>query len=268
MVFMNRILKLSLICSVLLAAAAVARPQAEDRLAAEKEEVIKLAKKFSERYEQTKSLEPLIGEFFTPSFARNIRKSQFFRLVVHFAHYDEYKPLRFERINRQLLRRFYVGYTDAIALSFTWGMQFGCEENGDNWKLRCDYPEDAKDLLRQNPLWASVVGNVDGVKDISSARDLLRVTKNLEQVNAAYRVHLRSFPQNKTPQYLKELDRFEVEADDFFEPVFDDCDDDTDCLGRPSGSRIYRVAIPPGQWIFIAMVNGRLRVLEIFPYMA
>ncbi len=67
---MKSALKLVLLCSVLLSAHSAARAQAEDRLTAEKEEVIKLAKKFSERYEQTKSLEPLIGEFFTPPFNR------------------------------------------------------------------------------------------------------------------------------------------------------------------------------------------------------
>lgn len=266
---MKNVLRLALFCAVLLSANSAAHPQAQERLTAEKEEVIQLAKKFSERYEQTKSLEPLIGEFFTPYFNRNLPKNNFFRVVVDLAQdrIPERRALPLKRYDRQLLRRFYAGYTDAIALSFTWDMQFGCEEDGDNWKLNCDYPEDARTLLRQNPLW-SFHGNDDSVKPISSERDLERVTRNLESVNALYRRHLSSFPQTKTSRYLREFARTQVEADEFFVPSFDDCEDDDDCFGRPRGSRVYQVTIPPGQWIFIAKVNGKLKILEIVPYMA
>jgi hypothetical protein len=135
-------LKLALICTVLLGATFAARAQDDDRLiAAEKEEVIKLAKKFSERYEQTKSLDPLIGEFFRPNFSRNLSRIW----AWHELNLDREPSLRgitSTPYGRRLLRRYYAAFSDYWFVSEIWHFQTGSHA----------FPENVKDVLSQEPL--------------------------------------------------------------------------------------------------------------------
>ncbi len=251
---MKSVLKLCLLCVVLLSANTAASAQAEDRLTAEKEEVAKLAKKFSERYEQTKSLEPLIGEFFTPYFNANLPRSIYFQdlIVVDVVEADRY-----------LLRRFYVSFNDFIYLRTVWAWQAGCKSSG----IRC-YPKNVLRTMRRDPLLADIFIDDDvDTKPLGSLKQLTRTINALEECTRIYRSRLSNFPRTRSPQYAVAYSAFEENMDNYFEPFGLPCDGEYDCYGLPKGSTIYQVTVPPALFLQIARVDGNMKVADVLPWM-
>lgn len=255
---MKSALKLVLLCMVLLGATAAARAQTEDRLTAEKEEVIELAKKFSERYEQTKSLQPLIGEFFTPHFNRNLRKSPYFTKNSFYQVID----LEVAKVDNSSLRRFYVGFTDVSYLSATWIWQNRVDESSDDF-----VPANVKKVIKREKLLAALLGSEDSADDsdeallFSSTADLERATLRLEEIRRLYQRHLRLFPNKKSSNFARKYAEFEGEVDRYFDPSGRPCTDF--CFGLDMGSMVYEVTVPPYHLLFIGKVDGEMKILEI-----
>jgi hypothetical protein len=256
------VLKLALFCSVALAVNSAAHAQSEDRLTAEKEEVIKLAKKFSERYEQTKSLEPLIGEFFTPRFNHNLRKAELWQeLDLIDEDNPELNRVDMSRIELPLLRRLYAGVIDAMYLSFTLGFQAGCVE------CPVDTVEDAEKLAQRHPFGMGFEDGFEQTRSSTSRDDVKKTVARLEFVSKIYRRHLRDFPKNKRAEYHRAIAHFEKVTDDYFDRRGGrPCETVEECGDLPLGTRGYIVTVPPAFFIYIAQEKGRLRIFEIVPF--
>jgi hypothetical protein len=212
----------------------------------------KYAYRFAQQLEQTKDFAPLMDEFFVQDFLSGYLND---KRTNWFLNLDRDTAAK---LTRRDLRRFYLASMNAAYLSSLYLISQAPLDSDEMPVSERLVPPDVRRMIRNHPYTTKYKRNEDNydflVEKIGDVERLRIYTDLLERLVVLMRKHVIRVDAEHSRAYKEMLKDWEL-----YEPKARSCR--RDCLGLPTGTRVFDVNVPIFQ-LQLAEIGGTLKVVS------
>ena len=227
----------------------------------EAQEAQDLARNFTARFLATKSLAPLLDEFYFSDFIDRYKKYQSLEnskavnnlFVPGLTYYYE----AIGELSSEQWRRFYIAAHDFVLLGFVAALK-NAKDNPtkeDDFDVVKFYSPSVVALLDKNPNLANVIQKQGDYKSIGSAEELRSATTTLEQALKIIREKQSSSPLLE----INDKQLAKIFKKDYFKPQLQVVDEEY--FGFPANTRFILVKTPIGMQLMLSKDKDKLKIV-------